>query len=92
MEPSDFWKLMQEYSLSDHTKIDLKKSSFKKIGKLCENMSESKNGLGLISYIEEKKKGHKLITRVNTGWQQDFVPAFKLRRAKAKQKEEESKT
>ena len=61
MEPSDFWKLMQEYSLFDHTKIDLKKSSYKKIGKLLDHMSEGKNGLGLIVYTEDKKKGHKII-------------------------------
>lgn len=92
IEPSDYWKLMLEFTLTDHTKIDLKKSSFKKIGKLCESMSEGKNGLGLISYIEEKKKGHKLITRVNTDWQQDFAPQFKLKRVKNKQKDEEEKT
>ena len=89
MEPSDFWKLMQEYTLTDHTKLDLKKSSYKKIGKLCECMSETKNGLGLISYLEEKKKGHKLIMRINNDWQQDFVPQFKLKRVKNKQKEDE---
>jgi len=68
MEPSDFWKLMQDYSLEDHTKLDLKKSSYKKIGKLLDNMCDSKNGLGLISYTEEKKKGHKLITQTHTEW------------------------
>ena len=52
-------------------------------------MSETKNGLGLISYLEEKKKGHKLIMRINNDWQQDFVPQFKLKRVKNKQKEDE---
>jgi hypothetical protein len=42
----------------------LKKSSFKKIGKLLECMSDIKNGKGLISYNENKSKGHKLISKV----------------------------
>lgn len=83
---------MQDYTLSDSTKLDLKKSSYKKIGKLLDLMSEGKNGLGLISYVEEKKKGHKLITSVSTDWNADFVPQFKLKRVKNKQKDEEEKT
>ena len=62
MEPSDFQKFFTEYSLEDYTAIDLRKSSFKKIGKLLDQMSTLKNGLGLIVYTENKVKGHKLIT------------------------------
>jgi hypothetical protein len=40
--------------LEDGTKIDLRKSSFKKIGKLLEVMSTGKNGLGYIEYLENK--------------------------------------
>ena len=54
MEPSDFLKMMMEFSLDDGTKIDLKKSSFKKIGKLLEIISTHKNGLGYIDYLENK--------------------------------------
>ena len=51
MEPSDFWKLLAEFSLQDQTKIDLRLSSFKKIGKLLEVMStKNKAGPGLIDY------------------------------------------
>ena len=55
---------MNEYVLEDQKKIDIKKSSYKKIGKLLECMSDLKNGKGLISYTEDKKKGHKLISKV----------------------------
>ena len=75
MEPSDFQKLFNEYSLEDNTPIDLRKSSFKKIGKLLESMSSLKNGLGFITYQDSKVKGHKLITRVERAdVQEDFAP------------------
>ena len=59
MEPSDFQKIMQEYSLEDHTKIDLKKSSYKKIGKLLETAGTGKGGMNFLEYNENKLKGHK---------------------------------
>jgi hypothetical protein len=42
-----------EYTLQDQTKLDLKKSSFKKIGKLLESMSVQK-GKGFVDYVESK--------------------------------------
>jgi len=48
--------------LEDNTPIDIRKSSFKKIGKLLECMSTAKNGSGIIVYQENKIKGHKIIT------------------------------
>ena len=71
--------------LEDNKKIDLKKSSYKKIGKLLECMSDLKNGKGLISYSEDKKKGHKLISKIYKEWKTDFVPCFKLKRIKRKE-------
>lgn len=92
MEPSDFQKILQEYSLEDHTKLDLKKTSFKKIGKLLECMSTAKSGEGLVDYSTEKQKGgHKIINNVYKGSLKDFVPQFKLRRTKNKASTEESK-
>ena len=92
MEPSDFQKLMSEYSLDDYTKIDLKKSSYKKIGKLLETVSTSKGGMSFLDYVEDKKKGHKLISKIHRDKMADFVPAFKLKRTKpSKAAPEESK-
>ena len=60
LEPSDFQKnFLSQYSLEDQTKLDIKKSNFKKIGKLMEAMSTDK-GDGIILY-REKMKGHKVI-------------------------------
>lgn len=86
MEPSDFWKLIAEFSLQDQTKIDLRLSSFKKIGKLLEVMcTKNKGGPGLIDYQEDKKKGHKLVTKFYKEKLKDvFVPQFKLKRTKTK--------
>ena len=84
LEPSDFQKAMQEFHLNDSSKIDLKKSNYKKIGKLLECMSDGKNGAGLISYIDIKTKGHKMISKIYTNWEADFVPQFKLKRIKKK--------
>ena len=47
-------------------------------------MSDLKNGKGLISYTEDKKKGHKLISKVYQEWKADFVPYFRLKRIKKK--------
>ena len=92
LEPSDFLKMMMEFSLDDGTKIDLKKTSFKKIGKLLEIISTGKNGLGYIEYLENKQKGHKVIAGVNKDTFKDFVPKYKLKRVKAnKAAPEESK-
>ena len=88
MEPSDFQKNnFQEYSLENKKQIDLRKSSFKKMGKLLEMMSTGKNGAGLIDYSEDAKfaKGHKVITRIVRSKLEDFVPEFKLRRNKKKE-------
>ena len=77
--------------MDDGTKIDLKKSSFKKIGKLLEVMSTGKNGLGYIDYLENKQKGHKVITGINRDTFKDFVPQYKLKRTKTKAVAEEAK-
>ena len=90
MEPSDFMKNhLQEYQLEDFTPIDLRKTTFKKIGKLLEVMSTGKNGAGIIAYEENKIKGHKMITRVYREQLIDFVPQFKLKRVKSKGQAEE---
>ena len=83
MEPSDFQKILSEYTLSDHTKLDLKKSSFKKIGKLLESMSAQK-GQGYIDYTENKQVKHKMITKVYKAKQVDYAPLFRLKRQKNK--------
>lgn len=75
---------MSEYVLNDQRKVDFKKSSYKKIGKLLETMSDFKNGKGLISYSEDKGKGHKLIFKIYKEWQKDFEPQFKMKRIKRK--------
>lgn len=69
MEPSDFQKLMQEFHLSDGSQIELKKSSYKKIGKLMESMSDAKGGEGYISFTLDAVKKHKIITAVYKEWQ-----------------------
>jgi hypothetical protein len=60
MEPSDFLK----YHLSEYTcdqfKLNLKFSSYKKIGKLLEQMNRD----GVIEYSEPKNLGHKVINKV----------------------------
>jgi hypothetical protein len=84
LEPSDFQKILQEYNLEDSTKIDLKKSSFKKIGKLLEVMSTGKNGLGYIDYLENKQKGHKVIAGIYRETFKEFAPKYKLKRVKTK--------
>jgi len=82
IEPSDFWKnYLSTYTLEDQTKIDLKKSSFKKIGKLLESMSTDKGGDGLILY-KEKMKGHKVIQQIYRDKLEGFVPQFKLKKLK----------
>jgi hypothetical protein len=91
LEPSDFLKMMMEFTLDDGTKIDLKKSSFKKIGKLLEIVSTYKNGLGYIEYLENKQKGHKVIAAVNRDTFKEFAPKFRLKRSKTKAVPEESK-
>lgn len=92
MEPSDFLKMMMEYTLEDGQKIDLKNSSFKKIGKLLEMISTGKNGLGFVDYLENKQKGHKVIAGINRDTFKEFVPQYKLKRVKAsKSQPEESK-
>lgn len=61
MEPSDFLK----HHLSEYTcdlyKLNLKFSSFKKIGRLLEHMDRE----GVIDYNEPKNLGHKVITKVH---------------------------
>lgn len=41
-------------------------------------------GQGFIDYIENKQKGHKLITKIYKDNKEDFVPMFKLKRQKNK--------
>jgi hypothetical protein len=86
MEPSDLQKLLMEYSLEDHTPLDLRKSTFKKVGKLLEQMHQS----NLIVYSENKAKGHKLISQVLRAELNDFVPQFKLKHTKKKVEESKS--
>lgn len=75
MEPSDFLKNhLQEYQLSDGSPLDLRKTSFKKIGKLLECMSTQKSGEGIIVYQENRTKGHKLITQILRDQFANFVP------------------
>jgi hypothetical protein len=76
MEPSDFLKHhFSMYSLQDSTPIDLRKTSFKKIGKFLEQMSIPKKSDGVIYYSEHKDiKGHKVITRIERDSLADFVP------------------
>lgn len=93
MEPSDFMKNhLLEYQLEDFTPIDLRKTTFKKIGKLLEVMSTGKNGAGIIAYEENKIKGHKMIFRVFREQLTDFVPEYKLKRIRSKAGNEESKS
>ena len=54
LEPSDFQKYYNEFTLDGQAKVDLKKSSFKKIGKLLDLMSTGKNGKGYVDYFEDK--------------------------------------
>ena len=80
MEPSDFLKNhFVEYTCEEF-KLNLKYSSFKKIGKLLEDMNKK----DLIEYTEPKNKGHKVITKVNLLHPDlaTFVPEFKLKRIK----------
>lgn len=92
MEPSDFLKLLQEYQLEDHTPLDMRKSSFKKIGKLLESMSTMKFGEGLIVYQENRIKGHKLITQVIRTTFADFAPKYNLKKIKKKIEESKEET
>lgn len=61
MEPSDFQKDHFSLYQSEEFKIDLRLSSYKKIGKLLEKMTKQ----GVISYTEIKGISHKLITKVH---------------------------
>ena len=76
MEPSDFQKHhFSNYALQDSTNIDLRKTSFKKIGKFLEQMSLPKNSNGVIYYKEHPDiKGHKVIIKVERASLTDFVP------------------
>jgi translation initiation factor 2D len=88
MEPSDFLKNhLQDYQLPDGSPIDLRKSSFKKVGKLLECMSTQKSGEGIIVYQESRTKGHKLITQVLRDQFSEFAPQYHLRRIKRKNEE-----
>lgn len=92
MEPSDFQKLFSEFQIDELTSIDLRKSSFKKIGKLLEKMSTYKTGEGLIDFLENSVKGHKIITKVYRESLKDFVPQYGLRRIKRKAEETKTET
>ena len=60
MEPSDFQKdHLNLYSAIEY-KLDLRLSSFKRVGKLLEVMAKK----GVIDYAEVKGVGHKLITKI----------------------------
>lgn len=76
MEPSDFLKHhFSLYALQDSTPIDLRKTSYKKIGKFLEQMSMPRNSEGVIYYQEHKDiKGHKVITKIAREKLADFVP------------------
>ena len=60
LEPSDYMKNnFAEYSNSDF-RLNLRQSSFKKIGKLLEQAAKD----GTIEYKVPPRKDHKLITKV----------------------------
>lgn len=61
LEPSDFVKNhLAEYSC-EQFKLNIKQSSFKKIGRLLEIMDKE----GVIEYSEPKNLGHKVISKIN---------------------------
>ena len=61
LEPSDYMKNhFAEYSC-DEFRLDLRKSSFKKIGKLLDQAGKD----GTIDYEVPRMKDHKLITKIN---------------------------
>ena len=61
LEPSDYMKNhFAEYSC-DEFRLDLRKSSFKKIGKLLEQAGRD----GTIDYVKPSLKDHKVLTKVN---------------------------
>ena len=61
IEPSDYIKNhFAEYSC-DEFRLDLRKSSFKKIGKLLDQAGKD----GTIDYEVPRMKDHKLITKIN---------------------------
>mmetsp|Transcript_29476 Transcript_29476/g.44729 ORF Transcript_29476/g.44729 Transcript_29476/m.44729 type:complete len:204 (+) Transcript_29476:853-1464(+) len=83
MEPSDFQKLLLEFTIEGKNKLEIKKSSYKKLGKLLDMMSTGKNGQGFIDYFESKQKGHKIITKIYTSKISDgFVPECRLKRVR----------
>jgi len=72
MEPSDFLKNHLGLFSDDEFKLNLKYSSFKKIGKLLEHMDRK----DVIRYTMQKGQDHKFITSVNrdAAELQDFIP------------------
>ena len=60
MEPSDYMKNHFAEYTCDEFRLDLRKSSYKKVGKLLEQAHKE----GIISYEIPLKKDHKLFTKV----------------------------
>jgi hypothetical protein len=86
MEPSDFLKNhLSEYTCAQFN-LNLKFSSFKKIGRLLEHMDAE----GVIEYTEPKHLGHRVIAKIRRDCPQlaRFVPEYKLRREKQSVKQE----
>jgi len=87
MEPATLTKkYLSEYHHNDGSAIDMKQSSFKKIGKLLDLQAK----LDVIDYLEPKGGDHKLITRINRKTFMGFVPQFRLKRIKRQQQEAQS--
>lgn len=62
LEPSDFLKRhFSEFHMQDGSPIDLKCSSFKKIGKLLESMDK----IDVLDYGQPKTFTHKVICKIN---------------------------
>ena len=81
MEPSNYQKHhFEAYSDSGGFKLDLRKSSFKKIGKLLTKVDKD----GVIEYRKPKFRKHKMITKVNRKHQTlvEFHQIYSLKRHK----------
>ena len=67
LEPSDFLKKhFSQFHMNDGSVIDLKLSTYKKIGKLLDTMARNQ----VLEYTEPKNFGHKVITSINRAHKQ----------------------
>lgn len=51
-------------------------------------MNDVKNGAGVITYVDVKTKGRKMITKIYTDWCADFAPQYRLKKIRKKVEEE----